>query len=269
MNKEKLKIVILTSSINGTASYFIPIIFENANVEIVSIIVNQNQTINTKKSFKRRLSKIFKIGLFGAINGIRMRKWFSEYRDSYLPKNSLISYCKENNIKIEYTPTINCTTTIELFNKTNADIGISVGNSYIGKKIFSIPKFGMINTHGEILPDYQNGQSVIWQIYNKSNQTGFTIHKINSKIDQGEIMYQEKFDIEFRKTLDDTVAFNCAKITKKAALGLSNVLNNFEYYFSNSKIQGKGNHYTTPTFWQYLRIWNNYRALKKGSCSHN
>ena len=51
MNKEKLKIVILTSSINGTASYFIPIIFENANVEIVSIIVNQNKTIHTKKKF--------------------------------------------------------------------------------------------------------------------------------------------------------------------------------------------------------------------------
>ncbi len=269
MNKEKLKIVILTSSIYGTASYFIPIIFENANVEIVSMIVNQNQTLNTKKSIKRRVSKIFKIGLFGAINGIRMRNWFSEKRDTYLPKILLIDYCKANNILVEYTPTINCPTTIELFTKANADVGLSVGNSYIGKKVFTIPKYGMINTHGEILPDYQNGQSVIWQLYNKSNQTGYTVHKVNSKIDQGEIIYQEKFDIEFRENLADTIAFNCATITKKAALGLSNVLNNFEYYFTNSKTQGKGNHYTTPTFWQYLRIWNNYRTLKKGSCSPN
>ena len=88
------------------------------------------------------------------------------------------------------------------------------------------------------------------------------MHKVNTKIDQGEIIYQEKFDIEFRETLADTVAFNCAEITKRAALGLATVLNNFEFYFSNAKVQGKGNHYTTPSYWQYLKIWKNYKKLK-------
>lgn len=262
-----LKIVILTSSISGTPTFFVPIIAENANVEIVSIIVNQNQTTTSKKTIKRRLAKIFKIGILGAINGIRMRKWFGEKRDSFLPKISLIDYCKKNNITIEYTPTINCSTTIELFKKANADLGLSVGNSYIGKKVFSIPKYGMINTHGEILPDYQNGQSVIWQLYNGSSQTGFTIHKVNSKIDQGEIVFQEKFDIQFKKTLAETVGFNCAEITKRAALSLAMVLNNFETYYNNSKVQGKGNHYTTPSFWQYLRIWRNFKKLKQNNAT--
>jgi phosphoribosylaminoimidazolecarboxamide formyltransferase/IMP cyclohydrolase len=51
-----------------------------------------------------------------------------------------IDYCNANNILIEHTPTINCSTTIKLFKKANADVGLSVGNSYIGKKVFSIPK---------------------------------------------------------------------------------------------------------------------------------
>lgn len=261
----KLKVIILTSSTTGTPAYFIPILHENANIHIVSIVVNTNTAGTTKKSKKKRLSKIFKIGFLGAINGIRMRRWFGEMRDNYLPKINLVNYCNTQGININYVPSINCGETIELFTKADADLGISIGNSYISKKIFSVPAMGMINTHGEILPDYQNAQSVIWQIYNSSKNTGFTIHKINSKIDQGEILYQEKITLKFKETLSKTVAYNCAEITKKSAEGLVKLLNNFDYYFNNAKIQGNGSHYTTPTIWQFLTIYKNYKRLKKQS----
>ena len=229
--------------------------------------MSENKVVKKKNTIKKRLNKILKIGVLGAINGIRMRTWFAEKRDKYLPKNnSLLIFCEKNGIKVQFTPTINCQTTIDFFRESNAAVAISVGNSYIGKKVFSIPKYGMINTHGEILPDYQNGQSVIWQLYNGSNKTGYTVHKVNTKIDQGEIIYQEKFDIVFKENLAETVAFNCAEITKKAALGLVTVLNNFDQYFAKSTPQGVGNHYTTPSFWQFLTIWKNYKKLKK-QCS--
>lgn len=259
-----LKVIILTSSTTGTSAYFVPKIFQESSVEIVSVIVSQNKIAKKKNSIQKRLKKVFKIGVLGAINGIRMRSWFSEKRDSFLPKSdNLIDFCNKNGINIHFTPTINCQQTIDFFNKAQADLAISVGNSYIGKKVFSIPKFGMINTHGEILPEYQNGQSVIWQLYNKSNITGYTIHKVNSKIDQGEIIYQEKFDINFKENLAQTVAYNCAEITKKAASGMVKVLENFEYYYKNAIPQGKGGHFTTPSIWQFFKIWRNYKTLSK------
>lgn len=259
-----LRVIILTSSTTGTPAYFVPTIFEKSGVEIVAVIVSQNQVVKKKNSVQKRIKKILKIGILGAINGIRMRSWFSEKRDHFLPKSdNLVDFCTKNSIKFQYTPTINCKETINFFIEAQADLAISAGNSYIGKKIFSIPKYGMVNTHGEILPDYQNGQSVIWQLYNKSNQTGYTVHKVNSRIDQGEIIYQEKFNIEFKENLAETVAYNCAEITKRAALGLVKVLDNFEYYYINAKPQGKGNHYTTPSIWQFLKIWRNYKTLSK------
>ena len=259
-----LRVIILTSSITGTPAYFVPTIFEKSSVEIVTVIVSQNKTVKKKNSLQKRIKKVAKIGIFGAINGISMRSWFSEKRDHFLPKSdNLVNFCAKNGIKLQFTPTINCQETINFFIEAKADLAISTGNSYIGKRVFNIPKYGMVNSHGEILPDYQNGQSVIWQLYNMSNQTGYTLHKVNSKIDQGEIIYQERFDIDFKATLSETVAYNCAEITKRAALGLVKVLDDFEVYYQNARPQGKGNHYTTPSIWQFFKIWKNYKTLTK------
>ena|ERR1700730_1743036 len=60
---------------------------------------------------------------------------------------------------------INSDGTVEIF---TAALGLSLGNGYISKRVFSIPKFGMINVHSERLPEYQNAQSVIWPIYNRA-----------------------------------------------------------------------------------------------------
>ena len=60
-HQSKLKIVILTSSLVGTPTFFIPAIFEKANVEIVSVIVNQQLQEASKKSKKKRVKKILKI----------------------------------------------------------------------------------------------------------------------------------------------------------------------------------------------------------------
>ena len=87
----------------------------------------------------------------------------------------------------------------------NVDLAISLGCSYISSKIFNIPKYGMINIHHEILPEYQNAQSVIWQLFNNSNKTGYTIHKITKKIDDGPILFKKERDIIISDTLRKTL----------------------------------------------------------------
>jgi methionyl-tRNA formyltransferase len=159
-------------------------------------------------------------------------------------------------------PVINCQATIDLFKSAAPDLALSLGNSYISPRIFSIPRYGMLNIHGEILPDFQNAQSVIWQIYERSSETGYTIHKIDRKIDTGEIVKQERFPILFKSSLSETVSVTCAEILHRACQGLIDLLNDFEFHFNNAKPQGKGKSYTTPSLRQFIRIYFNFNKLR-------
>ena len=264
-----MKVVVLSGSDKGAIGYFVRQIHEQSTVQLAMVVVNAHQATAAKKSRKRQLKKVLRIGVLGAINGIRMRKWFGPLMHQYLPPVDLKSYCTSQGIPLVYTPATNHAETVRCFQESGASLGLSLGNDYIASKVFSVPKYGMINLHGEILPDYQNAQSVIWQIHNGSNKTGYTIHKVSKKIDGGDILYQEAFDIEFRDSLQDTVSFNCAAITKRSASGLVHVLNDFENYLSAARPQGSGGHYTTPSIWQFARIYRNYRSLRSNNNFNN
>jgi methionyl-tRNA formyltransferase len=257
-----MRVIILTSSIYGIAAYAGPLLYKEPDIEISMIVFNEGLLINKKKYYLKKISKIFKIGLFGALNGIRMRRWFGKEVEKFLPTVNLEIFCNQNNIEFRRTPTINSNTTKDLFKKANADIGISLGNSFISKSVFSICSRGMINVHGEILPDYQNAQSIIWQLYNNSAETGYTIHKINQRIDQGDILYKEKLPIIFRDTLRETIAYNCAEITRNASIALIRIIKNFDFYNESAIPQGVGKHYTTPNIRQFIRIKKHFSLLK-------
>jgi methionyl-tRNA formyltransferase len=260
-----MKVIILTSSYYGTAAHHLPFLIKNGDCEISMVVLSVGTNFNKKKSYKRKLLKILNIGILGALNGIRMRKWYTVNVRKYVPIKNLELICKENSIPFFVTPTINCDTTFRLFQQAQADVGISLGNGYIGKRIFSTPFSGMINIHHEILPQYQNAQSVIWQIYNCSSFTGYTIHKINEHIDKGEIIFQERVPITFKETLSETVSATSALLLESSAKGLIYLLSNFKGLMDTSISQGTGKHYTTPSIWQYFKIVYNFNRLKKSS----
>lgn len=255
--------IILTSKSNGSAAYQLKEIVKSRKIKVCAVVLSRGRIVNKRRFYKRKLRKILKIGVLGAINGIRMRKWYSDGVTRYLTFDSIEKLCELNNIPLHVTPLINCPDTVKYFTNANAQLGLSLGNGYIGSRIFSIPKFGMLNIHHEELPAYQNAQSIIWQLYNGSINTGYTIHKINKHIDQGEILYQEKVPIVFRESLADTVSYNYAELWKRSAEGLIRVLEDFENFFVNSKKQGSGQSYTTPSLSQYFRIKRNFSRLKK------
>lgn len=257
-----MKISILTSARYGTASYHLPYLIESKACEISMVILNNGKVSNKRKSLKRIFHKISKIGLLGALNGIRMRKWYNEDICKFAKIQDIEIICKKNKIPFYVTQNINSQLTVELFQKTNSDLGISLGNSYIGQKVFSIPRYGMINIHHEILPEYQNAQSIIWQIYNMSSTTGYTIHKIDKHIDTGEILYQKTVPINFQKNLSETVAKTSVSLLEASAIGLLEVIMDFDNLFKNAKSQKPGHTYTTPSIWQYIKIIRNYRKLK-------
>ncbi len=260
-----MKVIILTTSVYGTTGHHLPVLFQCKDIEIAMVVVSEGQPAGGKKHYLKRIKKILSIGPLGALNGVKMRKWYNEDVKKYTTIGNAREFCTQHNIPFCTVPYTNSEETQKIFKETGADIGFSLGNGYISKKVFGIPKYGMLNIHHEVLPQYQNAQSIIWQIYNGSAETGYTIHKIDKNIDTGEIVLQEKIPIIFRDTLDDTVAFNYARLFDASAQGLLRIFSNFNQYFLNAKPQGKGGHYTTPSYSQFMKIRRQFEKLKKGS----
>jgi methionyl-tRNA formyltransferase len=256
-----VRLVIFTALERGVASIVVPRLVAAPHHDLAGIVFSEMLLAGRRNWFERRVKKIAKIGVLGAANGIRMRRWFFEVPAERLGLRPIDVVAAEAGVPIVRVPHVNHPMTVEYLQSVNADVGISLGNSYIGRRVFSTPRRGMINIHHEMLPEYRGAQSVIWQIHNGSRQSGYTIHQIDASIDGGAILYQQPVSIVVRRRLDDTVADTCAELYARSVDGLMYVLNHFDELARDAKPQGSGASYTTPSFRQYRRIVREHRAM--------
>jgi methionyl-tRNA formyltransferase len=260
-----IRVIILTSSKKGTAAHHLPALLQSQDIQVGMVIHNRGVITNKWKHYKRKLKKVFQIGILGTVNGMQMRKWYTTDLENYLKIDDIQSICEKENIAYHEVDSINSSATKNYFLQAKADLGISLGNGYISSGVFNIPRLGMINIHHEILPDFQNAQSVIWQIYKNSGFTGYTIHQVTSKIDAGNIIYQEKVPIQIKSTLGETVTATYASLLEKSSTGLVYVLQHFEKLLATAKHQSGGEKYTTPSHKQMQTIKKNFLVLKNKS----
>lgn len=256
-----MKVLVLTSGRKGTAGHHLPLLLQSGCCEVVMVVHSQGFVAHRKRHLLRKARKVARIGLLGALNGLRMRRWFNVDED--LRVRDVEATCTEHGIPYHRTAAINTSTTERLFRESGADLGISLGNSYIAPRIFGIPRLGMINLHHELLPAFQHAQSIIWQLYHGSTTTGFTIHAIDRHIDTGNILYQEEVPIQFGPSLRGTIARTMAALLQASAKGLVHCIRHYPELAAQARPQGKGTAYTTPTLREYLRIKRNCRRLAK------
>ncbi|MDP3093334.1 MAG: methionyl-tRNA formyltransferase [bacterium] len=69
------------------------------------------------------------------------------------------------------------------------------GPPFLDKKILNIPKYGCLNVHPSLLPKYRGASPIPQAILNGEKETGVTIIRMSEKIDQGDILSQEKLEI--------------------------------------------------------------------------
>ena len=260
-----LKVGIMTSSMTGTASHHLPILDELAkNFEVSAVLLVDNQPIHPWRHRQRKLKKLWRIGAFGAWNGVRMRSWYDPANFEDVQVSNLedaIDRCQASPPLLRGERT-NSEQTKAAMRKAELDVCVSLGNGYIAPSVFSIPQFGMLNVHHEMLPAFKNAQSIIWQLHEGSANTGYTIHEISREMDGGRILHQAPIPICFEPTLGKTVNTTYAALWEASAMGLAQVLNQFETHRQNATRQGPGGHFTTPTFRQFLRIHRQWKALR-------
>lgn len=246
-----MKVFILCEGESGMASRCLPALVAREGVEVAGVI----SATPAPRKISRKLKKVLRIGLLGAINGVRLRKW---YRDDEVP---LAKLCKEFGVPYFTGLRQNSGELQEKIRTLEVDLGLSLGNGFISPKTFTIPKFGMLNVHSEVLPRYQNAQSIIWPIYCNDPFTGFTIHEIERKIDGGRIFYQKRVPIRFEKSLELTVRKNRRAVEAMIPEALAGVCAHFEEYRAKAVRQEGGTSFTTPSIWSFLRMVRNNRRF--------
>lgn len=65
----------------------------------------------------------------------------------------------------------------------------------ISRNVFNSPKFGSVNIHPSLLPQYRGVHPLSWAIINDESESGVSIHKIDEGIDTGPLLLQKSFEI--------------------------------------------------------------------------
>ena len=139
--------------------------------------------------------------------GFRYFKTKSLNKLSYVyPKSewlNLEQLCRAKNVKVFYQNSLHQQEFLDQLRHQNLDLIISVAAPTIFKQeLIDIPRLGCVNIHHAPLPRYRGMMPNFWQLYHGEKTVGITIHKINSKIDEGEIILQRQVLINPSESLD-------------------------------------------------------------------
>ena len=124
------------------------------------------------------------------LNGISFR----EYSVAKVAKNRGIPIVLSNSLKEGNL--------LKILKSFGPDVILSVASSRIfGKDILSIPKIAALNVHAGMLPKYRGINPSFWALLNEEKESAVTVHYINEKIDDGDIIAQNVFSLENMKSL--------------------------------------------------------------------
>ncbi|MGI6497450.1 MAG: formyltransferase family protein [Oscillospiraceae bacterium] len=112
-------------------------------------------------------------------------------------------YCKEKGIKtvVFLSTKLDETNTFELAKRQEIDLLVSAGWPYKIPSLFlQLFKFNPINCHGSVLPDYRGNRAYMHYWANCEEYYGATIHYMNERFDDGNILIQGRLKMYLEET---------------------------------------------------------------------
>ena len=90
---------------------------------------------------------------------------------------------------------------IEEIKALNPDVICVVAyGKILPKEILEIPKYGCINVHGSLLPQYRGAAPIQWAILNGDTKTGITTMYMDEGMDTGDMIFKEEVEIGENET---------------------------------------------------------------------
>ncbi|PJE48263.1 MAG: methionyl-tRNA formyltransferase [Sediminibacterium sp.] len=120
----------------------------------------------------------------------------STYRKIFgFTESDLLAFSKNNDIPYFYMNN-SSNELAEWVKRINPDlIVVYVMSQLLKENIFSLPRFGTINLHPSLLPNYRGPNPCFWSYYNMDKIGGVTVHFLDRGEDTGDILLQEEYKI--------------------------------------------------------------------------
>jgi methionyl-tRNA formyltransferase len=205
-----------------------------------------------KRSSKALMKQMY--AFYGPVDFFRMgcrylkRKGLTRLADIY-PKTDwlgLSQLCRASNIKVLYQDNIHQPDFLDRLRQLNLDLIISVAAPTIFKEqLINLPRLGCINIHHAPLPRYKGMMPNFWQLCNGEKTVGITIHKINHRIDEGEIILQRSVMVRPRESLDALIR-RTKRLGAHCLLEAIEMLRNGQVQFLENR-PDQGSYFSFPT----------------------
>jgi len=130
---------------------------------------------------------------------------FSKPPDSP-PYYTLTQLCRAYGVESSFIQNPNSDEFVKGVRARNCDLVVSVACPYILKeKLLAAPPQGCINIHHAPLPRYKGMMPTFWQLYHGEKTVGLTIHYMDSKLDEGEALYQGELEFSSAESLHEII----------------------------------------------------------------
>lgn len=210
---KKLKVVVLTQE----DSFFIPL-----NIKKLSEVacIKEIVVLDTKGSLANKTGNFFL--WFGLLQFIKMGimvayRYFLDIMDRLFfykvlhGEGSIKTMARKEGIPYSVLKNVNSPEFLEHIKQLEIDLIVSYSCPVVIKPpLLSYPEYGIINVHGSYLPEFQGLLPSFWHLYHQSEFGGATVHYMSEKIDDGDIIVQERIDLKNCKTM-----FELMQRTKK------------------------------------------------------
>jgi methionyl-tRNA formyltransferase len=117
----------------------------------------------------------------------------------------------------------------------NADLFVVVAFRMLPEVVWDMPKWGTINLHASLLPEYRGAAPINWAVINGDKKTGATTFFIEREIDTGKIIKQ----LEVAISENDTAGSLHDKLMLQGAELLVNTIKAIELGNAEAIIQNK------------------------------
>ncbi|MGB7785679.1 MAG: methionyl-tRNA formyltransferase [Salinimicrobium sp.] len=117
-------------------------------------------------------------------------------RGRKLQESAVKKYAKEQGLEVLQPTNLKAEDFLQELRALQANLQVVVAFRMLPEAVWKMPEFGTFNLHASLLPQYRGAAPINWAVINGETQTGVSTFFIDDKIDTGEIILQEKVDIE-------------------------------------------------------------------------
>lgn len=117
-------------------------------------------------------------------------------RGQQLHQSAVKKYAVEKNLAVLQPEKLKNADFINELKALEPNLFIVVAFRMLPELVWQMPEYGTFNLHASLLPQYRGAAPINWAVINGEKETGVTTFFLQQEIDTGNIILQEKINIE-------------------------------------------------------------------------